>query len=124
MKNYLFITTLFFLAGCVPLVVGAAAGAGGYAWVQGKLVKEFEIPASRLHDETIDALKKLEMPVLEDESDRLTAKIRSEFSDGEKVTIDIEAVTEHTSKIEIRIGILGNRDRSQMIYDAVRKEVD
>ena len=32
--------TMPILSGCIPLIVGAAAGASGYAWIRGVLVKQ------------------------------------------------------------------------------------
>jgi hypothetical protein len=110
-------------AGCIPLMVGAAAGVGGYAWVKGALVKDFDVPALELHKATISALKDLKVDITEDKSDRLSALVNGKFADGNKIVINIEAMTERTSRIKIRVGIIGDKDRSEMIYNAIKKRI-
>ena len=110
-------------SGCFILLVGAAAGAGGYAWVNGALVKEFNVSASRLHDYTLRALKDLQLPVHKDDHDRISAKISSSFSDGAEISINIEAITEHTARIKLRVGVLGDKTRSEMIFSAIQKRL-
>ena len=123
-KLILFISlvmTIPIFPGCVPLLVGAAAGAGGYAWVRGALVKQFDTPTTKLHEATLRALKNLKLAVQYDKSDRITSTTRSEFSDGKNINIDIRAVTEYSARITIRVGFLGDRLRSEMILDALQK---
>ena len=113
--------SLLTATGCVPLIVGAAAGAGGYAYVRGVLVKQFDVPASRLHQAALKAVKSLGLDVKYDKGDRLSAKIRSEFSDGKDVKIDIVAITEETSQIKIRVGTFSDKLRSEMVLSAIEK---
>jgi len=107
-------------SGCVAVIAGAAAGVGGYAWVKGALVKEFDVSSDKLHDASLKAFKKLEIPVDVDKSDRLTATIRGEFADGRDVKIDIDALTERSAKIKIRVGLFGDRTKSEMIYNTIQ----
>ena len=106
-------------SGCFWLVVGAAAGAGTYAWVKGELTKNYNVSADRLHTAAIKGLKKIGTPIREDIHDRLSAKIASEFSDGAGISIKIEAVTEKAAKITVRIGALGDKTRSEMVLNAI-----
>ena len=101
------VLTVFILSqsGCLPLMVGAAAGVGGYVWVRGAIEQNFDASAEKVHDATVKALKSLKLTISDDTYDRLKAKVVGEFADGEKVTIDINALTELTSKIKIRVGI-------------------
>ena len=114
------VMTIPMFFGCVPLLVGAAAGAGGYAWVRGVLVKQFDVPATKLHEAALKALKNLKLPISYDKSDRITATTRSEFSDGKNISLDIRAVTEYSARITIRVGFFGDRLRSEMISDALQ----
>ena len=111
------------LSGCFAVLLGAAAGVGGYAWVKGSLVKEFNVSADKLHRATVNGVKSLDLPVKEDQGDRLSAKVISRFSDEKKIRIDIDAMTETTSKINIRVGIFGDKLRSEMIYNAIQKQL-
>ena len=111
------------LVGCATLMTGAVAGAGGVVWVKGRLSEELDVNVSTVYEASIEALRELELPVLESEKDKLTARIRSEFSDGTKVWIDIDSRTETSAKIVIRVGILGDEEKSRRLLDAVHRHL-
>lgn len=107
--------------GCIALFVGAAAGAGGYAWAQGDLEKEFNTSAERLHKAVVSGLKHLDLPVKDDNHDRLSARVTTEFADGQAVAIHVSAITERSAKLKIRVGVFGSKQRSEMILTAIQK---
>jgi hypothetical protein len=109
--------------GCFALFVGATAGVGGYAWYRGTLEKEFNHPVNDVRDKAVKALQALDLLVWEDRSDRLTAILRGEFSDGKDYSIHISAITEKTSRIKIRVGIFGDKIRSEMILNPIQKQL-
>ena len=108
-------------SGCFALLVGAAAGAGGMVWAKGKLEQEFNQPLDRVHKAGVSALKKLELPVVVDRKDKLTAKLESKFADGTNVWIDIESLTSKNTKVSVRVGALGDQMRSKEIMDMIEK---
>jgi len=111
--------------GCAFVVLGAAGAAGGVGtamYVKGKLQEEVRAPLPRVHRATLVALKDLELPTLEEKRDKVTAKIRSQFADGKKVLIDIQAITDSSSRITIRVGF-GDKSRSERILDAIYRHV-
>lgn len=110
-------------SGCVPLVIGAAAGVGGYAWVKGELVHEVAAPAEKLHRAISRAMRDLKLAVYEDKGDRLSAKITAKFADGTDVNINVEAKTERSSTVKIRVGLLGDKEKSEMIFSAIKKRL-
>ena len=109
-------------SGCAALVVGGAA-AGGTVYVMGKLEDTVNKPVSKVYDASLKALKQLELPVLENEKDVMTAKITSMFADDKKVWIHIESVTADTSKITIRVGVVGDEAKSRRILETVHKNL-
>lgn len=111
----------FFLSGCVPLVVGAAAGAGGIIWAKGALEEEFNKPMDKVYEATKAALKKLNVGILSDKKDDLSAKLEAEFADGKKVWIDITYLAPHNTKTSIRVGALGDEIRSREISEMIVK---
>ena len=108
-------------SGCFALVVGAAAGAGGVIWAKGSLVKELGAPIDRAHKAGVSALKKMELPVIVDRKDTLTAKLESKFADGTNVWIDMDSLTSKTTKVSVRVGAIGDQVRSQQIMDMIQK---
>ena len=109
------------LAGCVALLVGGAAGAGSVVYVKGQLKEDMSASVPAVHNASISALKDLNLPIIEDNHDKLSAKIKSKFADGQDVWIEIESVTAESSKITIRVGILGDERRSRQILDGIHK---
>ncbi len=110
-----------FCSGCIPLLVGAAAGAGGIIWVKGKLKQEILEPLDVVHAAAVKGLQKMELPVIVDNKDQLTAKLESEFADRARVWIDLEALTDKSTRIEIRVGTLGDEQRSREILNSIEQ---
>ena len=108
-------------SGCFALLVGAAAGAGGMVWAKGKLEQEFNQPLDRVHKAGVSALKKLELPVVVDRKDKLTAKLESKFADGTNVWIDMESLTSKNTQVNVRVGALGDQMRSKEIMEMIEK---
>ncbi len=106
---------------CIPLIVGAAAGAGGMIWAKGALQQEFNKPLDRVYEASKAALKKLNLPITVDKKDHLSAKLESEFADGKHVWIDLKYVSKYSSKISIRVGTLGEEIRSREISEMIAK---
>ena len=105
--------------GCIPLLVGAAVGAGGISYAKGALAKNVEHDLQDVHAATLKALKKLDLFVTADEVNKHDSKVHAEFQDGEKINIFLDAITEHNTKITIRIGVFGHQEKSQLILNAI-----
>lgn len=114
---------VFMSAGCVPLVIGAAAGVGGYAWVNGELAKEYPVSAEKLYRAALRGVKKLNLAITSEKSDRLSGKISAKFADGKTVDVNIEAVTEKTAKLKVRVGMFGDKTKSEMVLSAIEKNI-
>ena len=110
------------LSGCF-LLVGAAVGAGGVTWAKGRLQKDINTTFEKLHKATIASLKEMDLPIVVDRKDVLTAKVESRFADGKGVWIDLDKMTEYTSRIVIRVGVLGDQTRSNDILSRIEKRL-
>ncbi len=108
-------------AGCVALVAGGAAGAGTVAYFKGQLDEEIKAPEAKVYAASISALRELKLPVIEDNHDNFTAKIKSKLANGKDIWISVESVTGGTSKITIRVGIFGDEEKSRMLSDAIHR---
>ncbi len=108
-------------AGCFAVAVGAVAGAGGVIWAKGALNKEYSESLEKVYRATKVAMGKLDLPLLLDRKDELSAKIESEFSDGKKIWIEVEYVSKYTTKVSIRVGTLGDELRSREISDMINQ---
>lgn len=119
----LLIVSTVYLTGCFALFVGAAAGAGGVIWVTGKLQQDVNASVEKVHRAAIAALKKLELPVITDKKDTMTARIESQYVDGKHVWIDIDYTSQTSTKLSIRVGTLGDEVRSREILDQIKKRL-
>jgi len=115
------VLAVIFTSGCLPLFLGAAAGVGGYAWVNGTITKEYPDSVDKVHSAVIKGLKKLGMPIKSDVNDRLSAKVVAEFSDGKDVIVDIDALTERSAKLNIRVGTFGDKTASELVLSSIEK---
>jgi len=92
------------LCGCFALLVGAGAGAGTAAWLSGKLTQEFHATYAQTINASEKALKSLELEVTKEAKETNVTQLRSKYSDGKEIWIDIRKVTEESTKVEIRVG--------------------
>ena len=113
----------FFCSGCFWMAVGAAGGVAGAVYVTGKLKDEVNNDVTTVHKATVAALAELELKVLEDKSDKVTAHVESEFSDSEHVWIDMESLWNSRTSLTIRVGVMGNEVRARKIYDAIKRHL-
>jgi len=111
------------LAGCATLVVGAVGGAGTAFWLSGKLSDTIDAPREKVVDATKSALKSLKMEIRKEAVAKNVTQIISTYKDGSETWIDIRPLTSKTTKIEIRVGIRGNKLASQEILDRINKNV-
>lgn len=111
------------LAGCATLVIGAVGGAGTAFWLSGKLSDTIDAPRDKVVEATKEALKSLKMDIRKEAVAKDVTQIISAYKDGSETWIDIRPVTSKSTKIEIRVGIRGNKIASQEILDRINKNV-
>jgi hypothetical protein len=112
-----------FTTGCAALWfgAGAAGGAAGVVWHKGRLEETVPATVPQVHRAAIAAMRELRIMITEQKSDSLTSKIRGELADGKNVWIDAESTGSSTTKISIRVGILGDKDFSMRIRDSIKR---
>ncbi|MDY6951496.1 MAG: DUF3568 family protein [Thermodesulfobacteriota bacterium] len=110
------------LSGCAgaALVAGGLVGAGGVVYVKGRLQEQLHSPLATVHQATLAALKDFELPVREDKKDMLVAKVRSQLANGDPVWIELLSLSEESTQITIRFGVLGNETRSRRLLGKIR----
>ena len=114
---------VFSQSGCFALVVGAAAGAGGFAYVEGDLEKNVDESLKTAHKASLAGLKDLKMFIVKDELKLDSSVIKAQNSDGKDITINIKALTEHASKIRVRVGIFGDEAESVKVLNAIQRRM-
>ncbi len=111
------------LTGCLALLAGGAAGAGSVVYVKGQLRETMDATVTAVHSASVATLKELGLPAIEDKYDELSAKMKSRFADGQDVWIDIEYITVQSSRLTIRVGIMGDERKSRQILDGIHRHL-
>ncbi len=93
------------LCGCFALVAGVAVGGAGTAvWLSGKMTQEFQTSYHATIDETKLALQSLNLKVVSEKGDANVTQFRAYYSDGDEMWIDIDRITDSSTKVEVRVG--------------------
>lgn len=110
MKKVLLLFTMVILVltmyGCFVIIAGTAAGVGTAVWLSDKLTQEFNAPYDRTIDAAEAALRSLKLEITKKTREAEVTQLRSKYSDGKEVWIDIRKITENSTKVEVRVGAL------------------
>jgi len=111
--------------GCSQLGGGRAGPTGAWPslYYRGKLEQTLEFDLAEVHHASLSALKEMALPILEDRADRLSAHLGSALPAGEPLAIDLEALGEMHTRVTIRAGLAGDRDRAARVLSAIRKHL-
>jgi len=123
LTGVLLVSTVLSASGCFPLLVGAAAGAGGVVYIKGNLEKNFDYPVKDVHQASLDALKALNIIVTNDDLERHSAKISAQYDDGKKIVITVKALTERASNLRIRVGYVGDEVKSETLLNQIENSL-
>ncbi|MCI4624781.1 MAG: DUF3568 domain-containing protein [Candidatus Magnetoovum sp. WYHC-5] len=113
--------TIILLIGCVRNV--KTAGEGTYSFVDGTLRYNIEASVAQTYNAALKALKQLELPVFEKNSDALVAYVKSTFVDGKDIKINIQYLTKEITVLSIHIGIFGDENRSMRVLEQIELNI-
>jgi len=109
------------MCGCIAILAGAAAGTGTAAWLSGKLSQEVYVSFEASLNATKSALRSLKLNVTKETVKEDLAQVMSNYSDGKTIWIDIYRVSKNTSRIEVRVGVAGDKEAAHKILDRIRR---
>ncbi len=113
---------LFNMYGCFALFAGAVGGAGTAVWLSGKLSQDFNADYIRTVNAAKSALKSLNLSINKESQEEHVTQIRSEYSDGKDIWIDIHKITENTSKVEVRVGVVSpDKEAAEKILSRMQR---
>ena len=114
----LMVSLLALTSGCV-LVVGAAAGVAGYAWVDGEAKATEAASLNRTWDASLAAMKDLEFTVTEKSKDALAGNVTAQTADNKTVKIKLKYISNTSTEIRIRVGTFGDENLSRTILNKI-----
>lgn len=112
------------MCGCVPLLVagGAVAGGAGTAtWISGKIVQEVDASFEKTIQASELALASLNLDVVKYIKKTDVAQIKSNYTDGETIWIDIHRLSQSTSRVEVRVGAIPDKEAAAKILDKIKE---
>ncbi|MFA5056729.1 MAG: DUF3568 family protein [Opitutaceae bacterium] len=111
--------TLASLTGCVAVVAGAA-GAGTVAWVMNRLDATLDTNFEKAATAANLAIKQLEFAKVSEKKDALTATLIARTAEDKKVEIKVLKVSDQSTKVQIRVGVFGDKTVSLAILDKIK----
>jgi len=121
--NILCIFSLMTTIGCIPLLIGAVAGVGGMTYIKGSLVHNVDHTVKQVNKASLEALKDLKLFITSDELNKRSSVIKAEYENGKNISVFIDALTERSSKITIRVSVFGDQVKSQTILNAILRNL-
>ena len=117
------LAALPWLTGCVVVAAGAV-GAGAVAYVRGSLESSLEADLDKTYAAAQRALAKLEFAKIDQRVSGLDAQLVHRTALDKKVEIKLKKITDRLTKIEIRVGLVGDQELSLTLLEKIRAELD
>jgi hypothetical protein len=110
-------------SGCFLFVVGAGAGAGTVAFIDGKLKSSVDANFERTAQAANAAIPQMSFVKISEEKDALNDKIIARDAGDKRIEIDLENDGDKLTKVEIRFGVFGDQALSQAILDKIKADL-
>ena len=98
---------LLLSTGCIALVVGAGAGAGTFAYVDGRLSRTYQASYQTTYEVCKSILADMQLSILEEETDGLQTTITSQRADETPMTVKVRIIDPEWTEVSVRTGYVG-----------------
>ena len=126
-KMMLLLFIAFFSAnmvGCFAVIAGGAAGGGTAMWLSNKLTQEVNASFDRTIQASERALKSLGLAIASEKKETNVAQLKSNYTDGKEIWIDIRRVSEGSSKVEVRVGaVKPDKEAAEKILKTIQSSL-
>ena len=123
-KWWMQVIPCLFLVGCAQLVffgAGTAAGIVGYKYYEGALTVIYQAPFMESWDATLKALNQMNLSGLTASHDATSGRITARQADNTPVSVSLKYRSAKETEVTIRVGHLGDRNRSMAIKEEIRR---
>ncbi|MDC0336466.1 DUF3568 domain-containing protein [Pseudodesulfovibrio sp.] len=114
--------TLAGLSGCGAVIVGGAAAAGTYAYVNGDASGTYFATIDDAFKASLATCKELGIPVVKQTKDGSSGEILGKYA-GDSVTISLDLVGDSITEITVRVGLWGNEHASRRIHNNISQRL-
>lgn len=109
------------LYGCFALVAGTAAGAGTAVWLSDKLTQQFNASYDRTIKAAEKALNSLDLEIIKEYRQADVTQIRSKYTDGRDIWIDVRKTSANSTKVEVRVGMVSSgKEAASKILERIK----
>ena len=125
-KAALLLLGVWWLTGCVAVIIGAGAGVGTYTYIKGELKRPYQAKFDKTLQVCIDILDDLNQPTIDKTTDGEKTTIRSKRKDGTNQTIDITIISTDQTQVSVRTGVVGywKIDISQQFHEFIAERIN
>jgi len=121
----LLLLSIWLLAGCAAVIVGAGVGAGTYTYIKGDLKRSYPVKFNEALDVCISILDDLHQPIIEKTTDGEKTTIKTRRKDDSPQTIIVAIESIEWTQVSVRTGIVGywEKDVSQQFHDFIAERL-
>lgn len=119
LKLFLLILIMAGIAGCAPTMVGTDMG----VYRTGKLYSVSDKNIGAVYEATLKAMQNLELNVTRKAKDVFAAIVTAKSADGKDITVEIKPLMDNKTSYSIKVGILGNEERSRKIFTEIKNNL-
>ncbi len=105
------------ITGCTPKIVSSEGG----VYQNNRLFAVTDKNMDTVYEAALQANDKLELKVVDKAKDAFGAKVIAKSSDDKKISIWIEPTKNNKTMYDIKVGRMGDEERSRMIFDEMNK---
>ena len=98
-----------------------ASSGQGTTYQYGTMEGYFEAPLDKVHTVCEKAIKNLELTKVNSTKDAIFSTYEVKNAKDDTIKISFERIADRTTKIKIKVGLLGDKVYSQAIYDNIKK---
>jgi len=122
----LLLLSIWLLAGCVAVIIGAGVGAGTYTYIKGELKRSYQTKFNKTLQVCIDILDDLNQPIIDKSTDGEKTTIRTKRKDGTEQTIDVSIISIDWTQVSVRTGVVGywKKDISQQFHEFIAERIE
>ncbi len=120
------LSLLVSLGGCVTTAVGGGpnVAVGTYSYFTRTLDVIYGIPLADIWPITLAAVESLQLRIDRQNVDGLGGSIEARRADGTPVQVQLKPVGERSTRINVRVGVLGDRAQSERIHRTIRNQLN
>jgi hypothetical protein len=118
--------SIWLLAGCAAVIVGAGVGAGTYTYIKGDLKRSYPVKFDKALNVCISILEDLNQPIVEKTTDGEKTTIKTKRKDGSAQTINVAIESIEWTQVSVRTGLVGywKRDVSEQFHKFIAERLE